>query len=214
MARRPPPHQGPLRQLGGPRGPAGGPSMAAIQSYKDTHWGNPATTYFYDADPLLPRETLATMGALHEIVYDDGKDGSATAWSIRFPPGARLCYLPSGSTRLYNQVTPEIKASTRQEHWVGNPDAPTYDLAYVARHAGGRQQGGYPRVDVKVLGRILEVYYRTLKGDGDQGKPEMFVHELGTEPTNHELPWLCVDSAGRLWWAGGDYRVLPDGIAG
>lgn len=212
MARRAQPPQGPLRRLGGPQGPRGGPSPGAIESYRATHWGVPATTYFYDPDPLLPGN-ITTMGQLHELVYDEGKDNSS-AWSLRLPPGARLCYLPTGSTRLFNQMPARMKAGIRAEHWDAHPQAPTYRLDEVARHAGGRQQGGYPNVKVKVLGRVLEVYYRTLKGDGDQGRPEMFVHELGTEPDNDQLPWLAVDADGRLWWAGGGYWVEADGIRG
>lgn len=212
MARRNAPHQGPLRHLGGPRGPAGGPSRAAIESYKATHWGVAPTTFLYDPDPLLPAN-LPTMGQLHELVYDEGSDGSQ-AWSLRLPAGARLCYQDSGSTRLYNQMSADVKAGIRAAHWDDHPRAPVYRLDEVARHAGGRQQGGYPNVQVKVLGRVLEVYYRTLKGDGDQGRPEMFVHELGTEPDNDQLPWLAVDADGRLWWAGGDYWVEADGIRG
>jgi hypothetical protein len=89
------------------------------------------------------------------------------------------------------------------------------DLNALAQHVGGRQGvRDYPRMMVTPIGTLTHiVYYTAKKGDDNNpgGDPRsQYIHELGEE--SGLRPMLAVDSRGRLWLAGGNYKAPVPGI--
>ena len=119
-----------------------------------------------------------------------------------------LCF-DARTERLYPVVTPVTQGKLKARYLA--PSGPWYSLAQVARHVGGRHQGGYPRVQVQALGPVAEVVYYTAKnGDREEQQGLEYLHNQGEE--GGEQPWLCIDEQGRPWLAGGSYTVPDEGI--
>lgn len=123
-------------------------------------------------------------------------------------PGCYLAFdvsTPDGRLYLVLSDAAELAAAGWFEpaHLVG--------LGELAARVGGRQQGGYPDLDVSPFGEILQVEYHTKKAGQGAERGATFFHAHARSPR----PWLAVDELGRLWYAGGDY-VASDvrGIVG
>lgn len=113
-------------------------------------------------------------------------------------PNERLyLVLPETSQRILQSKL--FKANTMQE-------MPLFQLATIA---GGKhsKKNDYPDVLVKPIGVLTAVVYDTAKeGDGQS----FYIHQMGE--LTHQYPFLCIDSKGRLWLAGGSYSAPPAGI--
>lgn len=187
---------------------------AAYDSYVATHWGFEPSRVIEVQDPLLP-DLLAEMGQLKEISVNPlGVQGgvSRQVVPIRFPgvQDNRLCYCPE-LERLYPVLTPTTMGKLSSRYT--SSKAPWYWLKDVAKHVGGDQcrAGRWAKVKVQVLGPYHEVIYYTAKnGDAEEKRGVDYVHLAGEE--GGIRPYLCIDDKGRLWFAGGDYTVPPEGI--
>jgi len=89
-----------------------------------------------------------------------------------------------------------------------------FTLPQLARLAGGRHAtADYPRIPVQPIGVLTHVTYLTMKRDDaieDGWVPSQYIHNMGEE--GGIPPILAVDGHGRLWIAGGSYRVVDGGI--
>ncbi len=86
----------------------------------------------------------------------------------------------------------------------------TYPLQDVAKAAGGRQAAfrqHHPNVPVIILGLCTHVVYET---DKKEDGLSQYIHEFGEE--SGIRPILTCDKQGRVWLAGGNYTVPPEGI--
>jgi hypothetical protein len=190
---------------------AKGANMSAAQRealarrYKATHWGVEPDLEVVVDDDALPAG-LVQMGYLDEIEIDvPGKGGGSM--TIIYPrEKSHLAFTHDKAQRLYPIGPPAFRAWAKKTLW--KPHAPTYLLSEAAKGAPGRQNRyPYPQVPVQALGFGKHVVYHThKKGDG----PSDYIHELGED--TGKRPLICVDADGRLWFAGGNYKVLVDGI--
>lgn len=196
---------------------------AAIQRYKDAHWGMEHTRIYRVDDPDLPR-TLTEMGKLRELsIRPLSPEGtlSRKAYQLQVPhvehnilafsfdpqaePGAEDAF-----ERLFIVLSPATmkKMAARYMH----PEGTFYPLPQVAEHVGGRQnQWPYPNIPVQVLGELADITYYTAKGgDKEERSGVEYNHEHGEE--GGLRPYVCIDKTGRFWLAGGDYVVAHEGI--
>jgi hypothetical protein len=140
-----------------------------------------------------PRQERDTMIQLSRAVSDN----SFVAYDLDHP-----------AQRLYLCVDPRARAMLKSKLWDSN-DAPTLDLNHLAQIAGGRhgKRPDYPSVQVKPVGILTAlVYFAHKQGDG----PSYYIHQMAEMSGVH--PILAVDSAGRLWLAGGGYTAPTPGI--
>jgi hypothetical protein len=182
--------------------------------YYEAHWGeNPTRVHKFpdpEVDPHIPA-MLTEMGKLEElrIVLGEDSRGKEKIGTIKIPssPRALVAFSNDDAERVYLMLPHETKARMAERLFL--PGTETYRLQEAADAAGGRQcEWRFPPLHVQVLGYCSHIVYRTTKrGDGPSG----YIHEWGEETGIR--PLLCVDHKGRLWLAGGDYRVMPGGIA-
>ncbi len=185
----------------------------AAQRYTGTHWGFDHGRVHDVNDPDLP-DDLVQMGELRELEVRGAEE-----FNLTYPqaPGTRhVAFSPDGDQRLYLITTRADQAEVKRG--VGSfADVPTYPLQHLADAVGGRQaRYKYPRhlanLPVVVLGHLQAViYYTRKKGEADEREGCEYRHRMGEE--GGVEPLLCVDARGRLWIAGGSYKVLNDGIA-
>jgi len=177
-------------------------SHKAAKRYESSHWGIPPEKVYEIDDPDLPPHVIE-MGKLHslEVVTQDGD-----AFTIEFPEGCHLVFSPSKDERLYCVLTPGMERWCR-DHLVVKGE-PWYWLHEIAANAPGRQNGWtWHRVQCQALGWLDKCLYVTeKKGDG----LSTYVHALGEE--SGKQPLLCVDKRGKLWIAGGNYKIPSAGI--
>lgn len=180
------------------------------QNYKEAHWGIPSKKEWHVPDPEVP-DVLVEMGKLLEIHLEDGT-------KIYFGSGCHLAYSTTQDTRLYTVLTKAAKKRLVKEFF--DPREGVDHLGRVAKFTGGRQ-ARYHHADVLVqnIGLMTDVMYRCEKGsylpgeepDGDS----RYIHKFGELTEGGGLlPMVCVDQLGRLWFAGGSYKVLRGGITG
>ena len=115
--------------------------------------------------------------------------------------------------RLYLLTPDAVREEIRRKFWEDNSFRPL-PLKDVAMRAGGRhgKMSDYPNVMVKPIGVLTAVVYRThKKGDEMPGEPRSYYIHRMAEITGY-FPFLCVDSKGRLWLAGGSYTSPVPGI--
>jgi hypothetical protein len=184
----------------------------ALKQYTSSHWGIEPDAIFEVDDPDLP-DTLTQMGELLSLTVQDGGTEFVIDLS-RYKPACHLAFTPDSMQRLYNVLTPQAEADLKRRLLVKG--APFYLLRELAKMAPGRQQRwpSYPDVEVQCLGQIAKCSYFTNKREDEasqgQGGRARYVHDVGEE--TGKFPLLGIDRSGRLWWAGGDYRVSNDGI--
>jgi|GEM_PF-3996562 len=187
-------------------------SSQTRDSYRATHWGLDGDTEYYFHEPDLPADLqLPEMGKLGEIGVGRGN----AEGMIQFGDGAVLAYDVT-TDRLYSFMQKADREVFRHQLW---RDEDTWALYELAGQVGGEQnRHPYAKVRVCPLGPVSYVVYYTHKHTGpdgryDQGQPDApayYEHKLGE--VSGLRPWLGVDKSGRLWWAGGNYEVRPEGI--
>lgn len=179
------------------------------RNYYEAHWNRPATKKIVVEDPLLP-SPLVEMGKLTEIQILRGP-------KLKFGIGNRLVYTTTADTRLHCVLT---KVAMKKMLSLWEPYGDIYALRKVAKEVGGRQaKYPYPDVLVQVVGPMKHCVYVTEKGEYEDGdEPDglsSYIHKFGElDEGSGELPYVCVDSEGRLWLAGGAYQTLRGGITG
>lgn len=178
--------------------------VKAQREYEAAHWGIAPKHVFEVADRDIPK-TLVQMGFLKELHVKPAHGGK---YRLTFSKPSSVAYDPTGLRHLFLVLTPKDQrdiAAIRAKLRVPADDM----LGEVADEVGGRQADWrYPALRVAVLGTCTHVVYAThKKGDG----PSDYIHELG-EDRGGIKPALCVDQAGRLWLAGGSYKVEHRGI--
>ena len=110
--------------------------------------------------------------------------------------------------RLYCLIDASARPALKERFWSKNPIS-AMDLNDLAQFAGGKhgRDGDYPGVNVKPVGVVTAVCYRTTKKeDGDS----YYIHKMGE--LTHHYPILACDFLGRLWLAGGSYTCPRPGI--
>lgn len=190
----------------------------AQRLYRSHHWGLPSQRVI-DLGPngnVYPSD-LPQMGELIKVLVETVEGGGLSSTpgdpvEIELPPGTHLAFGTAEPRRLYVVYErPGLGRDVAKALWVkGNP---TTSLQEVNNAPAGRWKK-YPierpaarRLQVQVVGWLLEIWYQTEKGkDG----PSTYHHVMG-EVTNRP-PLLCVDREGRLWIAGGNYKVEPRGV--
>lgn len=185
--------------------------------YTAFHWGFAPRARREVHIPGVPKAVaLIQIGQLLDLrVKAPGVD-----FEIEAPPGVDIAF-DERNDRIYIIPTRKFQQACREELWLDprRRDVQTALLPEVARAAGGAQatNGAYPRIPVQALGRLHHVAYRTAKydprgedGTDDPDDPDDFQHEVGE--VSGIRPYLCVDSSGRLWLAGGNYTCPDDGI--
>lgn len=175
------------------------------ERFQSAHWGVPPNRRWHEPDVA---GELVEMGKLLELHVD----GEVCVEYPKTRQGDRppiLAFTTDTAERLYISLPDELKRENARN--LIEPGAPWVSLDAAAKQAGGRQtRWGYPAVQVQVIGPCTHVVYATHKeGDG----PSEYQHEFAEEKTpQSRKPLLCVDRVGRLWLAGGSYRVSDDGI--
>jgi hypothetical protein len=186
--------------------------------YEDWHWGVQPSQFIDWDDPDYP-ETLIECGRLVRIhfraprlngsVHPRRERDRMIEFSRDVANNSHLTYDPDHSDqRLYLLLSPEATPTVAERFWKNNA-LPPQPLSQLALLAGGRhgKKGDYPNVLVKPVGITTAlVYYTHKKEDG----PSYYIHRLGEESCHY--PILAVDSLGRLWLAGGNYRAPTEGI--
>lgn len=194
------------------------PRSRMAREHKRTHWGVEAQQRIRWNDNDLPDE-LVQMGKLVELrLAPTTKGPYTTALKARHIGRSHLVYdAQHKSQRLYVLIP---KGDRRRLALLFKKHADqAVALSSVARDVGGRHsRGGYPSVKVVPLGFFSHVTYQTKKRGDDVelvrgravGPGSKYIHEMGE--CGGIRPKLCVDAQGRLWVAGGSYRVQTHGI--
>lgn len=177
-------------------------------NYSNHHWGiDPTRIVTYD-DPDLP-ESLVEMGRLAEL-HIAPESGPEYVLEVN-PEDMEDCHLlydaNSKNQRLYIILPPKVMRKMRKKS-IQTLTNPSTSLRKLARKAGGHHKsGGYPDIQVRPLGRLINgVYATNKKGDGSS----LYVHRFGEEGGIE--PIIATDNQGRIWFAGGSYYVTPSGI--
>lgn len=181
-----------------------------VREYRAKHWGLDPTAYFTIDDAALPPH-LDAMGQLLELHVgrEDGRGDMILTFPIRQTEN-QLCWDPyCRSHRMYPVIDRSQQDRMRRRLWRNG--AETYPIQEVADYVGGRQarykQWHDPSLQVQAIGPLTHIVYRTEKqGDGLSD----YIHEMGEE--GGHPPYLCVDSFGCLWIAGGTYDVEDRGV--
>lgn len=147
--------------------------------------------------------------------------------------GSILAFCETKPSRLYNILDARTARAFQKRFWEGKGRRiRPMRLADLARlDANGRMypvgtklpqdRAPYPDILVKPLGVCITLVYETAKMDdaeprhngaryADEFKPVLYEHHVGEE--SYRYPWLGVDDQGRLWWAGGAYKVDDRGV--
>jgi hypothetical protein len=183
--------------------------------YKRWHWGVASDCVVQWDDPDLPDGALIEIGRLWElhVRMPDRKDKvieighkQRNASYVAFDPHQT-------HQRMYLLLPPAAEADARRVLWDGNqqPVESLRTLAKRLHRSAKHATGDYPNVQVKVVGALTDIVYRThKKGDDDQVRGSSYIHALGEE--SGLLPALAVDAKGRLWIASGNYFCPTPGI--
>jgi hypothetical protein len=184
--------------------------------YKRWHWGTTHDQIKNWDDPDLPNNPLIEVGRLWELhvrlpgghdkvieVNDSHKNKSYVA----FDPHHK-------DQRLYLLLPPSVQKAAKRTFWDASKQR-VQSLPQLAQSVHGSKarhaKGGYPNVQVKLVGALTDVVYRThKKGDDDHQRGSSYIHALGEE--SKMLPALAVDAQGRLWIASGHYQAPTPGI--
>lgn len=173
--------------------------------FKDWHWGVEPEGTVNIPDPEYP-DNMIECGRLVQLRYRlSGQQGRDL--KIGFSKAAAL-----ESHVAYNHRAPHQlylihrRAQDRRNNkilfWDRNEAQPTR-LKTIAERVGGRHAiDPYPHLAVKPVGVLTGALYSTTK-KGDGGRA--YLHPMGEE--NGIAPMLCIDSQGRFWVAGGNYRA-------
>ena len=207
-----------------------------IDTYRKSHWGIEPDKVLEVHDPDLP-DYLSMMGRLVELVLSDPASGRELVLAFEDrdgggTPAAMLLFDRPKRTpeRLFIVLDAEHRAAMKRKLWKageGSVDVVTLtELAHWPTKKGGERglvqhKRPYANVRVRPVGIVESVTYSTAKLDdaepkkrgakrADEFHPDHYEHHLG-EDSGHK-PWLGVDATGRLWWAGGAYRVEDRGI--
>ena len=183
--------------------------------YKRWHWGiEPDVIYDWD-DPDYP-DALIEVGRLFELhVRMPDRRDKVIEIGKRYQNDAFVAFDPHHKyQRLYLLLPPAAQEDARRALWEGNraPTQKLVDLA-LALHPGKAKHAtrDYPDVDVKLVGALTDLVYRThKKGDDDAQRGSSYIHALGEE--SKMLPALAVDRTGRLWIASGNMTSPTPGI--
>lgn len=198
------------------------PSQKSVDAFKKWHWGLGHVNVVDVEDPDLPDE-LIECGRLAEIrvhipqhgVLQNGTKSAARRKSAQITleqsesQRSHLAYDPNHPyERLYVVLPSDVQRKMKQTYYNQNPFA-AQPLSDIARFTGGRHgtPNDYPNVMVKPIGICTALVYATEKtGDGFS----YYIHRLGEE--TGVRPCVCIDSKGRLWFAGGAYTSPTPGI--
>lgn len=177
------------------------PSEKLRKRYVDTHWGLSAKRVRDIDDSRLPAE-LCAMGKLLGFILKDHEGESELNFTAK--SDCTLTFDLKKSQTLYCILGKSAQRELKQMY--KEIDELVMPLGRLSKEVGGRQAGFHcPSVQVKPLGEIYQVYYKTnKKGDGMSTYVHTFAEEGGT------FPFLAVAADGTLWLAGGSYTV-PDG---
>ena len=188
--------------------------------YTSWHWGSKPTKIIEWDDPDFP-DDLVEIGRLAELYVRGPADGTAEKGrKVLVPerevPACHLAFDPAHRfQRLYLLLSVDVRRACKRQWW--NPHGATYPLAAVAKAAGGRHATpDYPAVEVQPVGILTHITYLTEK-TGDAGQKMLgwkdanyYIHHMGEE--SGIQPMLCIDSGGRLWFAGGNSTAPTPGI--
>lgn len=173
--------------------------------YRDWHWGIESTGTVSIPDPEYP-DYMIECGRLVQLRYRlSGQQGRDL--KIGFTrDAAKSSHVAYNHRAPYQLYLIHRRASDRRNNkvmfWDRNPAQPTR-LKTIAERVGGRHAADpYPHLAVKPVGVLTGVLYSTTK-KGDGGRA--YLHPMGEE--NGIAPMLCIDSQGRFWVAGGNYRA-------
>lgn len=182
----------------------------AVARARAWHWTADAPVFRIELDDADLPPSLIACGQWVSLTVElaGGTRGVRVLWCE--DPDAYVGFDDdSEGGRLYLVCPPEICEESARLFWRRRGALP---LGELAAQVGGRHQDGYPDIDVKPIGPILQVEYWARKYGHDQGADDgaVFFH-----PHEAILPWLAVSEDGRLWYAGGDYDATDDrGIVG
>lgn len=194
------------------RGLNGRPTDPQVR-FEAAHWGLPSTRV-YEIDVPGYSAPLVEMGKLLGFgvraggeTFDVELPGEKLP-TDRNPKGQEciLAFAPDVTERLHIALGPTTRRSVQRRLFMRGE--PTFKLGDIARRVGGRHaRHAWPARDVQVLGEVIDVTYAAeKKGDGWS----WYVHDFGEE--GGQRPFLCVDSEGYLYLAGGSYTVPDAGI--
>lgn len=177
-------------------------------------WGIEPRNLIEITDPDLP-DFLVECGRLVELRVRLPGDRRMTYWTFSGidQDESHVMFDPNHvRQRLYLYTTRAVRA--QHKAWWTESSRPPMDLNDLADKVGGPQAlGDYPEVPVKYIGILMEICYGTRKQDDyvQDGQGSIYVHKL-SEESNGPRPAIGVDRLGRLWLAGGSYRVTDAGI--
>jgi len=192
------------------------------KKFSDWHWGIGANKVIDWGDKDYP-PMLIECGRLvrMHVRVPEGKDATGNPHPRRrrdtmielsrtTSENSHLAYDPDHpDERLYLLVDPQASQTLAKRFWTEN-DAQPMNLNRLAAIAGGRhgKRQDYPNLQVKPVGILTALVYFTEKqGDGRS----FYIHTMA-ELNGGIHPVLSTDSKGRLWLAGGGYRVPTPGI--
>jgi len=186
--------------------------------YEDWHWGIQPSQFIDWDDDDYPA-TLIECGRLARIhfraprpnrhVHPRRERDRMIEFSRAVANNSHLAYDPDHpDQRLYLLLDPSAAPTVVERFWRNN-DMPAQSLGSLAVLTGGRhgKRPDYPNVMVKPVGLMTALVYHTHKKEDG---PSYYIHKMAEE--SGKYPILGVDSLGRLWIAGGNYKAPVEGV--